>query len=146
MKPAKTWVLVADGASARVFDFHAGQRSLHRVHAMDSEEARMKTSEIMSDNEGRRSDTGPNQRSTVGPADAQRHAKGEFSQDVAAWLDKAAAEHRYEKLVLVAAPQMLGDLRKALSKPAAEKVMKEVAKDLTQFSDHELQGRVDDLM
>jgi protein required for attachment to host cells len=146
MKPATTWILVADGASARVFDFHPGERRITLVHEMSSEVARMKSSEIFSDNEGRRSDKGPNQRSTVGPADAQRHAKGEFGRDVAAWLDKAAAENRYERLILVAAPQMLGDLRGMLSKPATQKVTKEVAKDLTRLEERELTARLDDVV
>jgi protein required for attachment to host cells len=146
VKPAITWILVADGASARVFDFHPGNRRLELVHEMRSVAARTKTSEIMSDNEGRRADTGPNQRSTVGPVDAQRHAKGEFGRDVAGWLDAAAAEHRYERLVLVAAPQMLGDLRPMLSKPTTSKVTKEVAKDLTQFSERDLASHLEDIV
>ena len=146
MKPPTTWILVADGASARVFDFHPGDRRLELVHEMSSEVARMKNSEILSDNEGRRPDKGPNHRSTVGPADAQRHAKEEFGRDVAGWLDKAATENRYERLVLVAAPQMLGDLRARLSKPAAQKVAKEVAKDLTRYAARELTSRLGEVL
>jgi protein required for attachment to host cells len=146
-KASTTWVLVADGAKARVFSFDQGKRELDLVHEMGSEEARQKPSEILSDNEGRRFDTGPNQRSTVGAAtDPQRYAKEVFSRDVASYLDKAATQHSYERLVLVAAPQMLGDLRSELSKPAASKVDGELAKDLTNLDQRELIAHLEEVL
>jgi protein required for attachment to host cells len=147
MRAPTTWVVIANGARARVFDFRPADRSLELVHETASDDARRKTSEIMSDRAGRMWDTGPGQRSGMEPpTDPQEHAKAEFLRELADWLEKAATEQRYDRLVLVAEPQALGHLRQQLGKPAAEKVTGELAKDLTQHAPRDLGRHLDDVV
>jgi protein required for attachment to host cells len=53
-------------------------------------------------------------------------------------LGGAAARRRFDALVLIAPPQALGDLRKALAGGVRAKVAAELAKDLTNVPLHEL--------
>jgi protein required for attachment to host cells len=147
MATQRTWMVVADGARARVFHARLGDHTLELVHETDQPAARQKTSEIMSDRAGRMWDPGPGQRSGMElPTDPQRHAKETFARDLAEWLDSAAKEGRYDRLVLIAAPQTLGDLRAHLPQHAAGRVWRELDKDLTQLDAKALAERLDDLV
>jgi protein required for attachment to host cells len=146
MPAQKTWIAVANGSHARVFLAHLGDQRLELVHEMASDEARQRSSEIASDRPGRYRDNGPQQRSAIDPStDPQRHAKREFAQDVADWLDQAALEGRFDRLVLVAAPGALGNIRSAMSPHSVDRVWRELDKDLTNLDVQALEGRFDEL-
>jgi protein required for attachment to host cells len=61
---------------------------------------------------------------------------------VADALKSSLAEKRYEKLVLVAPPVTLGDLREALAKGVQALVSAEVAQDLIKVPPNRLQGHL----
>ena len=65
------------------------------------------------------------------PTDPQRYAKYAFARELAERLEEAAHGHRFDRLVLVAAPKTLGDLRELLPDPVKTKVVAEIDKDLT---------------
>jgi protein required for attachment to host cells len=50
------------------------------------------------------------------------------------------------RLVLIAAPQTLGELRKILSKPVQMRIVTEVDKDLTKMSDKDLQVELEKIV
>ena len=52
----------------------------------------------------------------------------------------------YDRLVIVAAPSALGDLRAAISEQVRAKVTGEVAKDLTKTPDGEVAGHLKDVL
>jgi protein required for attachment to host cells len=52
----------------------------------------------------------------------------------------------YDRLVIVAAPSALGDLRAALSEQVRAKVIREIAKDLTKTPDSEVAGHLGDVI
>lgn len=76
----------------------------------------------------------------------QHHTDGAFIQKLAAWLDLAEREHVFDRLVLVAAPRALGDLREALSKNVFTRVAAEVSKDLTRLGDAEIREHLEDII
>jgi protein required for attachment to host cells len=51
--------------------------------------------------------------------------------DLREFLDHARSEQRFERLWLIAAPALLGQLRNAFSKPVRRRVELEIDKDLT---------------
>ena len=57
-------------------------------------------------------------------------------------LDEGLKGKKYEKLVLVAEPRMLGIIKDALSSHALEKVVRVIEKDLVQSSLDEIQEAV----
>jgi protein required for attachment to host cells len=63
--------------------------------------------------------------------DWHRFEKTRFAQEMAGILEKAALGDSMDRLVLVAPPQVLGDLRQALGSHGKSKLAGEVNKDLT---------------
>jgi protein required for attachment to host cells len=76
------------------------------------------------------------------PDSPVRRDKREFAHLVADYLSEAAKHDKYERLILAAPPQFLGDLRAALSAKARKRVAGEIAKDITKESDAELLARM----
>ncbi|MBI3440812.1 MAG: host attachment protein [Proteobacteria bacterium] len=64
-------------------------------------------------------------------AKASQHQGFFFTLRLAQWLDTAVNDNAFDRLVLVAAPRMLGNLRKSLSKRVRARVIAEINKDLT---------------
>lgn len=61
-----------------------------------------------------------------------------FAQDIATWLDEAVREDAFDRLVLAAAPHVLGDLRKTLNKTVHARVVAEVDKDLIKMKEKDI--------
>lgn len=142
MKGLRTWVLVADGQRGRIYASEAPGAGLVAA----SEELGQKLSpsrELGTDKPGRSFDSLGGQRHALAPrADWHDQAKELFARALAKRLDEAALRGEYDRLVLVAPPTMLGDLRATLGAAAAERVVAELAKDLTHLPLHELPARV----
>ena len=62
--------------------------------------------------------------------DPKRAELQRFARHLAGELDAALAAGRFDDLVLVAGPRLLGELRDALPKRVAERVRQDIAKDL----------------
>ncbi len=89
------------------------------------------TREQGTDSPGRRSDNGPGHKSAVEEIDWHRLEKGRFAKEIADRLYKAAHRGQYQKLIIAAPPVVLGELRKALHKEVEERIVFDIAKELT---------------
>ena len=69
-----------------------------------------------------------------------------FVHEIADWLDDSVRDNAFDRLVLVAAPQTLGELRKILSKPVQTRIIAEVDKDLTKMKDRDLQVELEKIV
>ena len=70
-------------------------------------------------------------RSSAGNPDDDTQAEDGFADGVAAMLNKQALEGGFDKLLVIAAPRTLGELRKHWHKALEGKLIGEIAKDLT---------------
>lgn len=132
MKPSVTWVLIADGAQARILEYTGPSKGLVQVEGLKFEDAHLRTGEIMSDKPGRSfSSAGYGRSAMEQRTDPRDYRETEFLRSVAEVINKKALENVFRKLVIAAPPQALGDLRKLLSPAATEKVSAEIPKDLT---------------
>lgn len=140
MPGSETWVLVADGARARLFRADRRNRSLELVEEEDSSAARAKAADIVTDRPGRHFDGNTlGQRSAMEPStDPKQLEKRRFARHLASRLGEARRAGRFDDLVIVAAPQTLGDLRAELPPAVASHVTAEIDKDLTGGSPAEL--------
>jgi len=70
--------------------------------------------------------------------------KGElkFVQKLAEWLDAAAEEDAFNRLVLIAAPRTLGELRPCLSEKVHDRILTELNKDLAGLPDHKIRAHL----
>jgi protein required for attachment to host cells len=127
--PQDTLVLVGDGRKAIFLRNKggAGHPDLVAVHVM--EHSNPPTRAQGSDRPGRYS--GPNgSRSAVEQTDWHQLEEDRFATDVAEALYVRAHQHEFERIIVVAPPRTLGTMRHAFRKEVAQKVSKEIAKDL----------------
>lgn len=57
-----------------------------------------------------------------------------FPRQISAWLDDAHTRGAFDRLVLVAAPKMLGEIRSVLSARVSDSLSGQMDKDLTNMS------------
>jgi protein required for attachment to host cells len=138
MKPTITWIVVADGARARIFvnrgpgkGIELSERELTAEH--------QRTSDMVRDSLPRTHDSvGPARHAIEPKVDPHRDAKRQFAEHLAQVLDQSVADRAFDRFVVVAPPKMLGDFRKAMSKRLQPLLHGEVAKDLTKASSKEV--------
>lgn len=80
---------------------------------------------------GRMHDGGPGQRSALDDTDWHELAKDRFARDLADMLYERAHRGQFERLVIVAAPQVLGVLREALHQEVTDRLVADIPKTLT---------------
>lgn len=131
MKARRTWIVVADGARARIA-LNRGPGS-GVVPAMPYEFAapHAPTRAFVSDRPGYHSERGTAGHRFEPKHDRHHFEKQVFARDLAEVIDDAAADRRFDRLVLVAPPAALGRLRAALTARARRYIVAEVRKDLT---------------
>jgi protein required for attachment to host cells len=140
MKPTKTWILIADASRARVLEQVGKGNALSEVAGLRFEHDVPATHELVDDSQGRTmtSARGGKRHAFAPKSDPNREAKRHFMQDLAAILEERLAAGAFDRLMLVAPPQALGDLRAAISAKVADKVFADVHKDLTKVPDHRI--------
>jgi protein required for attachment to host cells len=132
MKKNITWILVADGKRARILHNDGPGLGLTAVpggeHSIELKPSR----EMTSDKPGRTQESATSSRHAIEPrVDWHRFEKTKFAQSMAKILDEAGARGSFDRLVLVAPPRTLGDLRAALADTTRARVSAEIDKDLT---------------
>lgn len=126
-----THVLVADGEKALLLENVGDTRDLNLQVARKEEHENPATHDQGSDRPGRFNDGPSVQRSAVGDTDWHRLEKERFADDLAEMLYARVHAGKIERLVLVAAPQVLGEIRDKLHKEVRDVVVGEVPKTLT---------------
>lgn len=147
IKHKKTWVVVADGAHARIFLNEGPGTGL--VPALDHNLVgnRLQSHEMGSDRPGVSfSSAGPGRRAMSPPTDPHEHAEHTFIKRVAKAIKEGLDAHAFEQLVLVAPPKALGDLRDSIDPQAAKLIKADLNKDLTHLTPHQLGEHLHDLI
>lgn len=140
MKKTVTYVLVADGARARLYANHGVGKGLQPVSgATHKADLHHHDRDILSDKPGRAYSSVGNSRSAMEPqTEWHRFEKHKFAREMAKVLDAAAASRSFDRLILVAPPATLGDLRMELGEATRKMVSAELPKDLTRHAEQEL--------
>ncbi len=133
------WVMVGDGEKALFFRNEGDTAVPHLEMVNVLEHDNPSTSEQGTDRPGRTFSSMGTRRSAFSETDWHKLEKHRFAKEIADLLYTAAHGGRYSKLILVAPPMTLGDLRKALHKEVSDKVVGEIAKDLTKMPAHEIE-------
>lgn len=124
------WVLVADGEKA-LFLRNEGDALYPNLQVVRKvEEDNPPTREQGTDAPGR-SGPGGTPNSAMEETDWHRIAKERFADEIAQRLYKMAHRGDFERIVLVAPPAVLGEMRQQLHKEVEARVVAEVPKTLT---------------
>ena len=151
MEKENIWILIADGARARVVgaEGHDGKicltekLELSAEHGPNRDLSGDKPARVF---ESQKSSAGTLRHAVEPKTDRHRELKREFAKEIADVMQSRLDLHQFDKLVVVAAPVTLGDLRRALSSAVKSTVIAEVSKDLTKVPNDELARHIDDLV
>jgi protein required for attachment to host cells len=130
MRPVISWIVVADAAQARVLVNDGPSHGLTVERELTHET--LPSREIDSDRPGRTNDShGQFRHPLAPPTDPARDRKYRFAREIIRTLDDARKQNAFERVYLVAPPQLLGDLREAMTAELRKMVAGEMNKDLT---------------
>jgi protein required for attachment to host cells len=124
----KTWIVVADRSRARIFSVETPKGPLIELADLVHPEARAHERDLTSDRPGRSRD-----QHVLSPPHSARDQQAQgFAREIADELEDGRHNARFEQLLVVAAPDILGMLRKTMSTSVAKTVTLEIDKNMTQ--------------
>ncbi|WP_022947570.1 host attachment protein [Methylohalobius crimeensis] len=127
----KTWVVAAESSRARVFLAESRVKPMREWEGMANPKARSRVLDINADNAGHVHDRmGQARHLMESEVDPKKHEAEVFAKEIAEYLEKMRATGRFEELVLVAAPEFLGMLRKHMTPASLKLVARAVSKNL----------------
>ncbi len=139
-----TWVAVADGEKALILrNENTDARPDLRVllaREIDNPPARDQSAS----RPGRMNDgsAGGARKSAFDETDFHRLAKAQFAKDMAARLNKAALADAFDRLVVIAPPATLGELRSHFAPELKTRLTAEIDKDLTKHPIADIERQV----
>ena len=126
-----TMILVADGRKMLFFR-NEGEADLPTLALVSqAAQADQPTREQGSDAPGRSAGTHGASGSTMQQTDFHQQDENRFAAEAADMLKRAALAGDFRRLIVVAPPRTLGELRKHYHKEVESRIVGEVAKDLT---------------
>lgn len=143
MKPLVTWVVLANATSAHVVASHGIGKGLQSIADMKM------TAEPpveYADRAGIGHSIGGPGVAAVDQGDPKAQAETAFARLICGKLEPALQKKSFDRLVLVAGPHMLGELRKRLGKTLQSVVLAEIPKDLTALPISDLPDHLSDVL
>lgn len=135
----KTYVLVANRASARLFSIDTPIGPLKEIEVLTHPAARLKNEELGAAAPGRTHDRFGPGRHAVDPNEQPReHELDVFAKLLAERLHRARTVEGVQAFALAAAPETLGALRQHLDAPTKALIVAEVDKNLVHLTPEQI--------
>lgn len=138
MKAKRTLVLVADGGRARIFENLGPGKGLHQVENIDETSELAANRNLLDDRPGRSYESQGAMRHAHEQTDRHQELEHRFIEGLLERLDGLRAEDKFDRLIVVAPPKVLGDIRKIIPKELSKIVSAELARDLTRTPTDEI--------
>lgn len=135
-----TWVMVADGARARLFELGEDEGAWQELACFVNEEGRRPHA---SRELPRTQESVGRARHVIEPHTSERDKRlGHFADELVAALEQGHSEQRFQRLMIVAAPRFLGMLHGRLGKPLKACLAGEVRHNLTTLHSEEIRRQL----
>jgi len=129
------WIVVADASRARVFSRNKKFSPLEEVESLVHPESRLRSQDLVTDRPGQKQKARTTGEYEAGEGTDPKEVEAEvFARELAERLDKAHKSGSFEQLVLMAEPDVLGEMRKRLNDKTADALARTVAVNLTRES------------
>jgi protein required for attachment to host cells len=128
--PNDALVLVGDGRKALFLRNRGTPADLDLVVEGEIEQQNPPTRELGTDRPGRKHGNDGVSRSAIEETDQHDRAEQQFAVRLADTLYEMGHAQRFQALVMIAPPRMLGDLRAALHPEVSQRLVGEMPKDL----------------
>ena len=147
MKPLRTWVLIADGARAHILENSGAEHALALVDGMSFTSDHSATHELVDDALGRSGSAQGNVRSAgESRSDPHRNLKAKFAKQLSDVLALELSRGSFHRLIVVAPPATLGDLRSDMADAVKAVTAGELHLDLTKTPVHEVASHLGNLL
>jgi protein required for attachment to host cells len=132
MKPVRTWILIANGARAHVLQNNGPGKGIKQVAGCDYRTSHEADREIQADRPGRTHDrVGSGRHALEATSSPHRIDKDEFAGVLMDELERKFNAGQFDRLLIVAPPRTLGDLRHHMPNLLKSCLVGSVHKDLT---------------
>lgn len=149
-----TWILVANRGGAKIFASDGGTRNLRLIEDIPHPKGRLKNRDIDADRQSHAARAqGPgttgqgsqaySRNGLVNKNETTFHEMQVFARELASLMQKGRSEKAYSKLVLVAEPRFLGELRATLDEPTRKAVDREIDRDLYNFDSRGIREHIE---
>ena len=139
----KTWILVANQAEAQVYSSDRLPGNLLLVEVLKNNEGTTHPRDLVSDAPGRAFDSTGSGRHAMEPnTGVKEEQRRRFVKEIVEWLKTTQSKGGFDKLVLLAAPAVLGVIRKTLPPGLTKIVIKEIPKDVIGQSIDKIQSQL----
>ena len=140
MKATTTWILLVNGAQAKVFEHSGPGTGLQALSDLFTGEEPLMAREIMSDRPGRSfASFSPGRSAMEYSSDPVQVREARFVKGVADVMDRKLQQSAFSRLIVAAAPTALGDFRAVVSDRLKAVIVNEMAKDLTNLPTDQLE-------
>lgn len=141
------WIVIADAGRARVVSKTLGHHASILAHELENPAGRMRTSQLVSDEQGRMEKMGGDAKSAMDPPTDPHEQKAViFAREICELLEAAADRHEFDSLILIAPGHFLGLLDSRLSGEAKKRLKMSQPKDLTHATLADLQEYTAELL
>jgi protein required for attachment to host cells len=140
MKKQTVWIVVASKARARIFSAGtAKSMPLTEIYVLVDPQSRLRDRDVIADRAGRSHDSFGGGRHAM----EQRHSPkrigaSRFAVRICAYLEHAYRQDKFQSLVLVAAPEFTGLLRRQMSPQLKQSIGGEIHKNISGLSEQSL--------
>ena len=125
------WVIVANQAEARIYSSQQIAWDIELVKTLMHEEGAIHLRDLVSDAPGRVHDRMGSARHSMEPnTGVKEEGLRRFVKEIVEFVEAAYLKKDFNELVILAAPVVLGVIRKGLTSVLARAVVKEVPKDV----------------
>ena len=125
------WILVANQAEAQIYSSDRLPGNLSLVEVLGNAEGTARARDLVSDAPGRAYDSHGSGRHAMEPnTGVKEEQRRRFVKEMVERLQTARVKGDFDQLVLLAAPGVLGVIRKTLNPELEKTVIKEIPKDL----------------
>jgi protein required for attachment to host cells len=135
------WILVANASHAKLYS-HLGYADSIMTLLRDCThpESRQKNDELVTDRPGYMQSAGNGHSSRRRDESPKEHEASLFAKMLADELLHGRTTMQYERLILIAPPEFMGELRHYLDKATAQCVVQHTEKDYTHWDQEEIQN------
>lgn len=137
------WILSANSSQATIFSAESQVAQPVAIATMENPAARIKPMDLVSDRPGRTFDSFGGQRhAKSSEVDPREQEQIRFAKLIVERLERGRLEGEFDRLVVAAGPEFLGELRTHFGAPLKALIAHEIDKDYTALKPAELRSRL----
>lgn len=138
-----TCVVVAESSRARIFEMVNPRTPMKELLDMVHPQSRIHEQKLTSDRPGRTFDRhGQGHHAMEQEVGVKKQESLVFAAQLAEYLQSECAKDVFEDVIIIAAPEFLGELRKKLGPGTTGRVVKEINKNIVQQDEAEIRKQL----